>query len=154
MSPHWDLLGHTLAAQGMQCPSSLHHAEHCTKLQTHLLPTWGGRTELQVASKAPKEAAPPCHIPQPQGSSWGLSLCCRGHTGSCQQVPLQTKNTAGRNFSSAALLPSFSHSSTARFKTPEGSNLDFSLPTAASGTWLAQSPPYLPGAGMAAARNP
>lgn len=95
-SPHWDLLGHTLDAQGMQCPPSLYHAEGRRKVQLHLLPTWRGRTELQLASKAPTEAAPPCmpcHVPQPQGTSWGLSLCCHSHTVTCQQVPLQLPDT-------------------------------------------------------------
>lgn len=57
---HWTL-------EGQQCPPTLCHAEVCPKVQTHLLPTSGGRTDLQLAPKAPKEAAlphTPCGAPQ------------------------------------------------------------------------------------------
>lgn len=60
--------------------------------------------------------------PTSPGSSWWLSLC--HHAGSHWQVCRdQAQNTARRSFSSTAISCSLSHSSTARFKTPEETRL-------------------------------
>lgn len=127
--------------EGHRCPSAPHHAEGCPKVPTHLLPTSGGRTDLQVAPKTAEEAALPRRVPQPRGAAGG-SAPAAGRS-ICRD---QTKNTAGRSFSSAAISRSLSHSSTARFKTPEGSALVSSFPTATSGKRQAERPRYFPGA--------
>lgn len=113
-----------------------------------------GQTSRLLPKHLKKEHHPahPAVSHSPRGAARGSACAAMATLGAASRH--QTKNTAGRSFSSATLSHSLSHSSTARFKTPEGSALDFSLPTAASGNWLSQSPSYLPGAGTEAARSP
>lgn len=87
-------------------------------------------------------------VPQPQGAAGGSASAAVAAPGAAGRSICrdQTKNTAGRSFSSAAISRSLSYSSTARFKTPEGSALVSSFPTATAGKRQAESPRYLPGA--------
>lgn len=125
----------------------------------HLLPAWCGRTDLWLASKAPKEAAPTLHTlpcPTAPGEQLGAQSVLAQPHWELPAGPSADTRQKTQQGGVSHLLPSCTAFPTPPQQDlkPEGSALDLSLPTAASGNWLTQSLPCLPGAGMEAARNP